>query len=187
MRHRLARRSRRRERSTAGAQPLALKASAYDREDGELDSSTVFWSSDLDGPLGTGAHLVIDSGGLTAGIHTFTATATDSSNMAASASVTVTVDSHNQPPTATDDTAHVRPGASLVIDVAANDTDPEDDINHATLAVAVPAAAGRAGTRHGRVAYTAAIDGYDVFVYEICDRANQCTTAEVTVIALSGQ
>ena len=170
-----------------GRQPLALQASAYDSEDGVLASSAISWSSDLDGPLGTGAHLVIDSGGLTAGTHTFTATATDSSNMAASASVTVTVDSHNQPPTATDDTAHVRPGASLVIDVAANDTDPEGDINHATLAVAVPAATGRAGTRHGRVAYTADIDGYDVFVYEICDRANQCTTAEVTVIAPNGQ
>ena len=103
------------------------------------------------------------------------------------AGLTATIEHTSDTPAPTDDTAHVRPGASLVIDVAANDTDPEDDINHATLAVAVPAAAGRAGTRHGRVAYTADIDGYDVFVYEICDRANQCTTAEVTVIAPSGQ
>ena len=144
------------------------------------------WSSSLDGPLGTGARLVIVTGDLTAGTHTLTATATDSSDATATASVTVTVTVtvNNEAPSAVDDTAYSTVGASALIDVAGNDTDPEGDINHATLAVVVPPAAGHTSTRHGRVAHAAATHGYDVFVYGVCDRANQCATAEVTTITV---
>ena len=164
-----------------GAQPLALQASAYDTEDGELDSSAVSWSSSIDGALGAGAHVVVVTGDLTAGAHTLTATATDSDNNTATATVAITIKDTNDAPSAADDTAHVRTGGAALIDVTANDTDPETDINHASLAVIVPPATGRTSTRHGAVAYRTDTHGYDAFVYEICDRANQCATAEATV------
>ena len=78
-----------------------------------------------------------------------TVTAADSSNTAASASVTITVKTANEPPIAADDTAHAAPDRTVLVDVAANDTDPEGDINPASLAVAVPAAAGRTSARSG--------------------------------------
>ena len=110
-------------------------------------------------------------------------TATDNSNMTASASVTIIVKAANDAPTAADDTAHTRNGIPVVIDVAANDTDAESDIDLATLSVVTPPAAGEARGRGGAVVYTAAAAGYDVFVYRVCDRARQCDFAEVTVIA----
>ena len=169
-----------------GHQPLALKASAYDTEDGALGASALSWSSSLNGALGTGAHLVIDTSRLTAGTHTLTATAVDSDDTTASAAVTVTVNTGNEFPAAADDIALTRVGAELLVDVLANDTDPEADVNLSTLRVAVPAAAGRAqSASDGRVGYSAAEAGYDAFVYKVCDRANQCATAEVTVIAIS--
>ena len=112
-----------------GLQPLALKASAYDREDGRLGSSALLWASSIDGALGTGARLVIDTGEFTAGFHTVTVTATDSSNMVASATVTITVKTANDPPTPADDIAYASVGATVHTDVLADDTDPEDDIN----------------------------------------------------------
>jgi len=51
---------------------------------------TVAWTSSLDGPLGTGDHLVTRV--LSAGEHQLTATATDGAGGVGSASVTVTVD-----------------------------------------------------------------------------------------------
>ncbi len=168
-----------------GLQALALHASSYDPEDGALAPSALSWSSDLDGPVAAAGTAVIDTADLTAGTHTLTATATDSDNTTAAASVTVTVKAGNDAPAAADDTAHTRSGVAVVVDVAANDTDPESDIDRVTLRVVTPAAAGRTRSRGGAVAYTPAAAGYDVFVYRVCDRARQCDHAEVTVIALA--
>jgi M6 family metalloprotease-like protein len=64
-----------------------LSGSAFDPEEGDL-SAAITWSSDVDGPLGTGAILNVP---LTIGVHVVTATVSDSLGMAASASVTFTV------------------------------------------------------------------------------------------------
>ena len=54
---------------------VLLKGYAYDPEDGMLDSSSLSWSSDRDGALGTGSQV---STVLSQGLHTITLTATDS-------------------------------------------------------------------------------------------------------------
>ena len=66
-----------------------LTASAFDPEDGDL-SAAITWSSDVDGPLGTGGTLSVP---LTMGVHVVTATVSDSLGVVASASVTFTVES----------------------------------------------------------------------------------------------
>ncbi len=65
---------------------VSLQGSASDPEDGSL-SASMNWTSSLDGPLGSGASVLTQ---LTEGVHTLSASATDSGGKTASASVTVT-------------------------------------------------------------------------------------------------
>ena len=58
---------------------LILDASAYDTEDGRLDSSAIQWASGTDGNLGSGGYVVVYPEDLTPGLHWLTATVTDSS------------------------------------------------------------------------------------------------------------
>ena len=69
---------------------VSLTGSASDAEDGDLSSSIV-WTSSLDGSLGSGASLSVTS--LSVGFHTLTATVTDSGSLSASDSVSLTVQS----------------------------------------------------------------------------------------------
>jgi len=55
--------------------PSPLLASGYDPEDGMLDDTNFSWSSDIDGILGTGASVYLDS--ITPGGHTITVTGED--------------------------------------------------------------------------------------------------------------
>ena len=72
---------------------VSLSGTAHDDDDGDL-SARIAWSSDLDGPLGTGA--VIRLGTLRLGRHTITASVTDNSGLQAIARVGLLV---NTPPT----------------------------------------------------------------------------------------
>ena len=71
----------------SGSGALILDATAYDTEDGLLDSSSVQWSSDSGGNLGTGGFVVVYPEDLEPGIHRLTATATDSTGATGSAEV----------------------------------------------------------------------------------------------------
>ena len=171
----------------AGLATIVLDASAYDPEDHALGASAISWSSDIDGQLATTAVAIIDTATLTAGTHVLTATATDSDGTTASASVTVTIKETSDPPFAADDTAYIRSGTA-VVDVAANDTDAEGDINPNTVRVLVPPSRGNAqAAGRGIIDYRADVGSYDTLVYEICDRARQCAKAESTVIATNWQ
>jgi hypothetical protein len=71
------------------ATPLTLQGYGYDLEDGQLDGTSLAWSSDRDGPLGTGDTLWdVD---LTPGQHTLTLQVTDSQGHTAMAAVVITV------------------------------------------------------------------------------------------------
>ena len=75
----------------AGDQLLGLSAVVDDPEDGELDGSSVTWSSDLDGAIGTGTEVTVDASTLVEGQHELTVTATDSAGATASATTTVLI------------------------------------------------------------------------------------------------
>jgi hypothetical protein len=81
---------------------VAFTGSAVDVEDGPLGGTALSWTSNVDGPLGTGSSLSTDA--LTAGMHTVTLTATDSDDNQAKATVLVIV----KPPTAAGYQVHVR-------------------------------------------------------------------------------
>lgn len=67
--------------------PIAFAGTAADAEDGGLTSSLA-WSSSLDGAIGNGGSF---SSTLSAGVHTVTASVTDSDDLTGSSSVMVTV------------------------------------------------------------------------------------------------
>ncbi len=67
---------------------VSLKGYGYDPEDGMLDSSSLSWSSDQDGALGTGSQVSTE---LSEGLHTITLTATDSDVNPGTATINVFV------------------------------------------------------------------------------------------------
>jgi len=72
--------------------PLVLTGTAVDDEDGDI-SDTLLWASDLDGELGSGSTLTINS--LNVGSHLITASATDSGGLSNSSTVSVIVEEAN--------------------------------------------------------------------------------------------
>jgi hypothetical protein len=67
---------------------VTFTGTATDTEDGSL-TSALTWTSDLDGPLGTGGSVMVTT--LTSGTHMVTAAVTDSGGKSDSATVTVIV------------------------------------------------------------------------------------------------
>lgn len=87
-------------------------------------------------------------------------------------------------PDTEDDLAVTDEDNSVSLDVLANDTDPDNDIDPASLTIATQPANGQATVNpSGGVIYTPAANftGNDSFVYSICDGANQCSTGTVQV------
>lgn len=111
---------------TAGAS-VALTGTATDPEDGALTGSSLVWTSDVDGALGTGTST---SAALSAGVHTLTLTATDGDGADGTDTVVVTANpaGGNQAPTAaiTAPTAGATSFAGDVVALRGTGTDPED-------------------------------------------------------------
>jgi hypothetical protein len=94
----------------------------------------------------------------------------------------------NEPPVATDDRATTTDGATVDIDVAANDQDPDGVLDRAS---ANTACATCSTTSNGalvddgdgtfRYTGTAGFTGTDGFTYEICDDLGACDTATVDI------
>jgi hypothetical protein len=80
-----------------GINTMQLQASTADLEDGP-NVSSVAWTSDLQGPLGTGATIVSPTFTVV-GLHTITATATDSEGRTGTATVQINVTAANVTPT----------------------------------------------------------------------------------------
>jgi len=88
-------------------------------------------------------------------------------------------------PTAVDDIAETNEGVSVDVDVAANDTDPDNNLDPTTVAITDPPPNGTVTVDPvtGVVTYTPDPDFYgtDSFTYSICDTTARCDTGEVTV------
>jgi hypothetical protein len=68
---------------------VLLNALAYDQDDNDLADENLAWTSDLDGPLGTGSEVPLES--LSPGWHTIKLTGTDGEGLTNSHSVHVCV------------------------------------------------------------------------------------------------
>jgi hypothetical protein len=94
----------------------------------------------------------------------------------------------NAPPIAGDDTATTTAGTPVTINVAANDVDPDGNLDPASATTAcagctTPANGGLVSNGNGTFSYTptTGFTGTDGFAYEICDTLDACDTATVTV------
>jgi hypothetical protein len=105
---------------------ISFSGSAGDAEDEDLTTGLA-WQSDLDGGIGSGGSFATSS--LTVGVHTITATVTDSGGLTGTAQISLTVKA-NQPPTVTIST----PGSGSIFiegelisfSGSAGDTEDED-------------------------------------------------------------
>ncbi len=116
------------------------------------------------------------------GPDSFDYTISDYNGGSASATVSVAVVAPNQPPVARDDSASTRADTAVVIDVLANDGDPDGDL----LSIDSP----NPTATHGTVTCTAAIctytpasgyDGADAFSYTVSDGHGHSAGAAVTI------
>jgi hypothetical protein len=121
-----------------------------------------------------------------AGIDSFTYTVSDGNGGTATASVTVTVSAVDDVPIAADDLATGPEDAVLVVDVVANDRDPDGTAVH-VQSVTQPAHGSVTvltdGAAAGSIRYTPAADfaGTDRFTYTAADGAGESAPATVTV------
>jgi hypothetical protein len=105
---------------------ISVLANDSDPEDDAL--TVVAFSQGANGGVSGNDNSVtyIPAAGFT-GVDNFSYTINDSLGAAATANVSVTVTAVNQPPSAMADSVSISPGESIVIDVLANDSDPEGD------------------------------------------------------------
>jgi len=115
------------------------------------------------------------------GIDSFTYTISDGNGETATATVTLAVAAVNDPPVAADDSGATDEGSPTVIDVLANDSDPDDD-SLVIQSVTQPEN-GSVANNGSEVIYTPASDfnGVDSFAYTISDGTGETATATVTM------
>ncbi|NQV16562.1 hypothetical protein HQ531_13955, partial [bacterium] len=104
---------------------LAFNASAYDPQDGNLESSQIDWSSNRDGHFQTGRSF--NYSGLSANTHTITVTATDLNGSIGVASITLYISAAgNTPPqivSLISDPSSIEPNGTSTITCSASDAD----------------------------------------------------------------
>ena len=147
----------------------------------------VLESPTIDTPPALGTATVLGDGtvqyvaGDTPGSDTFTYEVCDGTGRCDTAAVTVTI-VDDQTPVPVGDTADVDEDDSIVIDVLANDVDPNGDPLTPSIATS-PANGAAVVLGDGTVRYTPNPDfsGEDSFTYQVCDDEDNCATATVTV------
>ncbi len=116
----------------------------------------------------------------------------DTAGACDTATVTVTISPVDDPPVANDDSATTTEDTLVVIDVAANDTDADGNLDPTTTNTTCGTCSGPSNgslvnNGDGTFDYTPdpAYTGPDSFVYEICDTGGLCDTATVTITVSS--
>ena len=117
----------------------------------------------------------------------FTYTVRDTAGvLSAPAKVTITINPIPDPPTANNDEAATDKGVAVIIDVLANDTDPETNLNPASVAIVTAPANGTTSVdATGKVTYTPnpGFSGVDTFQYTVADTGGLVSNvATVTIV-----
>ncbi len=180
--------------TTAEDTPVAITILANDSDvDGNLDPTTVtITTGPAHGTVAvnptTGVVIYTPAPNYT-GPDQFTYRVCDSAGACDRAVVDITVTPVPDPPAAANDTATTDEDTPVVINVLANDTDPEGDLDPTT--VSVPSAPAHGSTSvnpvNGRITYTPDPDyhGPDTFTYQVCDLTALCDVATVVVTVVS--
>jgi hypothetical protein len=112
----------------------------------------------------------------------------DTNGACDAATVNITVEPVADPPVANNDSATTPEDTSVIIDVAADDTDPDGNLdptsaNTSCATCLEPANGALSNNTDGTFTYSPStgFNGPDSFVYEICDLGGLCDTATVTI------
>jgi hypothetical protein len=172
--------------STPEDTPVNLSVVLNDSDpDGDVPLSVIAVTQPAHGTsqvLGGGAVRYIPAANYNGG-DSFTYTLSDGHGGTAVAGVSVTVTPVNDPPTAVNDAALTREGASVTVAVLANDSDVDGNPLSVT-GVSMPGNGAAASLGNGNVLYTPAanFNGVDTFTYNVSDGAlSRTATVTVTV------
>ena len=172
------------------AAPVTIDVLANDTDvDENLDPATV---TVLDEPAGGSVAVDPASGEITytsiagfAGIETFTYEVFDAEGLSDTAVVTVEVLPNNNSPDAADDEAATNEDHPVTIDVAANDSDPDENLDPTSVQILVSPMRGsvEVDPSTGAITYTPAedFDHVELFAYEISDTDGASDVAIVAV------
>ena len=183
---------------SVGENALALAAvgmsvTATDTDSGDvvtygLSGSALFTINSSSGQISVVADGSLDHE--TAPSHRVTVKASDTTNASDAVTVTIEVTDVNERPDADADTGTVREDGAVIIDVLANDSDPDDDRSALTLRVTASPRRGSAtvnepanvGERR-TITYTPNENyhGSDVFTYEVSDAGSPSLSSTATV------
>jgi uncharacterized repeat protein (TIGR01451 family) len=188
--------------------PVANADSATVNEDGSVSIDVLANDSDPDGDLDptsvtvtagpTNGTVVVDptTGAITytpnpdySGPDSFTYQVCDATALCDTATVSVTVTPVADPPVAVADSATVSENGSVSIDVLANDSDPDGDLDPTSVTVTSGPTHGTVSVdpTTGAITYTPNPDysGPDSFTYQVCDTTALCDTATVSVTVVN--
>jgi uncharacterized protein YhjY with autotransporter beta-barrel domain len=117
------------------------------------------------------------------GQESFTYTASDGTYQSAPATVTIVFSAVTQPPTAVDDQATTSQDSPVLIDVLANDTDPDNVASDLSILSVTQPQHGTTAISGRQVQYTPASGfvGTDTFDYVVTDMVDGADTGTVTV------
>ena len=123
-------------------------------------------------------------------VRTFDYDACDPSMVCSTATVTITIVAVvNLPPVANDDAAMTPLNTAVAVDVVANDTDADGNLDPTTVTItSAPISGGTAvDAITGAITYTPAtnIDGAVTFDYQVCDTGGLCDIATVTITVVN--
>ncbi len=191
---------------------IDVRANDTDPDPGDKEALTVIAVTPIPGPDGTKGTVTTDGTNVTydpngafeclavdeTATDTFTYTVSDGKGGTDTATVTVTIEGQNDPPTANDDTGIAgEDGPAVILDVLANDTDPDDcGAEGDSLSIQSVDVAGTLGTvtnNGGNVSYDpdGAFDclpvgetATDTFTYTMTDGNGGTDTATVVVTVI---
>jgi hypothetical protein len=167
---------------TAAGLPVEIAVLDNDRDAGPLSLAALGTPGHGDAELLAGQRIrYLPQPGF-AGSDSFTYTVVDAHGATATATVSVTVDAANRPPVAVDDAATTQLDTPLVLDLLANDNDPDGD--PLTLAgLGIPAHGSLAVAPDQTVTYTPepGFTGEDMFAYTVTDGRGRQAGAEARI------
>lgn len=118
------------------------------------------------------------------GAASFSYTLSDGQGGADNGAVQISIAAEPDSPVAQDDEATTIQDQSIAIDVAANDSDPDGDLDPSSVMISSGPGSGEAASNgDGTITYTPApgFNGSDSLVYEICDLTARCDTATLSI------
>ncbi|NNF63433.1 MAG: tandem-95 repeat protein [Acidimicrobiia bacterium] len=149
------------------------------------DASTTSWTPPVSDDSSTTTTTVPPSTITSTSTTTTTTTTTAAPVTTSTSTSTTTTLAPQSAPTAVADSVSLVEDGTVVIDVLANDSDPDGDI--AAVRVSVPPKSGTATVGSNKITYSPNADfhGNDSLTYEVCDAGGRCAVAGVVIVVTS--